>query len=379
MYFRDFTRPPCAFKRGRRMRRGRGAVNQKRQAKLSPWMLQLQWLRYVSICRPVERHQFIIIALNRPAPCTPPPSHSILPSIVQFRFYAVIALFSHRLRHFYPLLPPSSLFRFVSNVRISDSSLFSSSSPLLFLLFPPLPSILRDISTLSALFITLFTNENSLLFSPYLPPLTFSLHRSLSPLHLPSIARQPHFLRRSRYAQIKMDIEKRSGRNREKKKVFHLLAPSPLLDQRSPRLDSTELDGPTEEEEGETKGRQIGDCNLRGMDPRGVQGSGRTNNGKNGTARRNGRGEVGRASVGGGKRWRRRRGGGGKWRRKGRGRMQRIRKERSPAPAYVMPSGHCQPAPGPLPSPFVSRGGQGREGGRGERAELPPEPVAGKF
>lgn len=72
-------------------------------------------------------------------------------------------------------------------------------------------------------------------------------------------------------------------------------------------------------------------------------------------------------------------GGGGKWRRKGRGRMQRIRKERSPAPAYVMPSGHCQPAPGPLPSPFVSRGGQGREGGRGERAELPPEPVAGKF
>lgn len=65
----------------------------------------------------------------------------------------------------------------------------------------------------------------------------------------------------------------------------------------------------------ETKGRQIGDCNLRGMDSRGVQGSGRTNNGKNGTARRNGRGEVGRASVGGGKRWRRRGGegsGGGK-------------------------------------------------------------------
>lgn len=255
--------------------------------------------------------------------------------------------------------PPLLLFFF---------SFFHLSLPF-YAIYPPCP----------ALFITLFTNENSLLFSPYLPPLTFSLHRSLSPLHLPSIARQPHFLRRSRYAQIKMDIEKRSGRNREKKKVFHLLAPSPLLDQRSPRLDSTELDGPTEEEEGETKGRQIGDCNLRGMDPRGVQGSGRTNNGKNGTARRNGRGEVGRASVGGGKRWRRRRGGGGKWRRKGRGRMQRIRKERSPAPAYVMPSGHCQPAPGPLPSPFVSRGGQGREGGRGERAELPPEPVAGKF
>lgn len=361
------------------MRRGRGAVNQKRQAKLSPWMLQLQWLRYVSICRPVERHQFIIIALNRPAPCTPPPSHSILPSIVQFRFYAVIALFSHRLRHFYPLLPPSSLFRFVSNVRISDSSLFSSSSPLLFLLFPPLPSILRDISTLSrVVYYTFYERKFSSLLS--LPPSSYVLPPSIIiPSPSPLQARQPRFLRRSRYAQIKMDIEKRSGRNREKKKVFHLLAPSPLLDQRSPRLDSTELDGPTEEEEGETKGRQIGDCNLRGMDPRGVQGSGRTNNGKNGTARRNGRGEVGRASVGGGKRWRRRRGGGGKWRRKGRGRMQRIRKERSPAPAYVMPSGHCQPAPGPLPSPFVSRGGQGREGGRGERAELPPEPVAGKF
>lgn len=67
-------------------RRGRCRI--KSGAKLSPWM-QLQWLRYVSICRPVERHQFIIIALNRPAPCTPTPYHSILPSIVQFRFYAV--------------------------------------------------------------------------------------------------------------------------------------------------------------------------------------------------------------------------------------------------------------------------------------------------
>lgn len=77
----------------------------------------------------------------------------------------------------------------------------------------------------------------------------------------------------------------------------------------------------------------------------------RTNNRRNGTA---GRGTGGaRASVGG-KRWRR---GGGEWRRKGRGRMQRIRKERSPAPAYVMPSGHCQPAP----APFCLARGQGRE------------------
>lgn len=205
------------------MRRGRGAVNQKRQAKLSPWMLQLQWLRYVSICRPVERHQFIIIALNRPAPCTPPPSHSILPSIVQFRFYAVIALFSHRLRHFYPLLPPSSLFRFVSNVRISDSSLFSSSSPLL---FPPLPSILRDISTLSALFITLFTNENSLLFSPYLPPLTFSLHRSLSPLHLPSKrVNRVFFVDRDTH---KLKWTSKSGRGGiEKKRKYSISSPPP--------------------------------------------------------------------------------------------------------------------------------------------------------
>lgn len=84
--------------------------------------MQLQWLRYVSICRPVERHQFIIIALNRPAPCTPTPSHSILPSIVQFRFYAVIALFSHRLRHFSSLLPLS-----FQTFEFPDSSLFSSS------------------------------------------------------------------------------------------------------------------------------------------------------------------------------------------------------------------------------------------------------------
>lgn len=51
--------------------------------------------------------------------------------------------------------------------------------------------------------------------------------------------------------------------------------------------------------------------------------------------------------------------GGGKWRRKGRGRMQRIRKERSPAPAYVMPSGHCQPAPA---LPLLSRAGAKGEG-----------------
>lgn len=358
------------------MRRGRGAVNQKRQAKLSPWMLQLQWLRYVSICRPVERHQFIIIALNRPAPCTPPPSHSILPSIVQFRFYAVIALFSHRLRHFYPLLPPSSLFRFVSNVRISDSSLFFSSSFSPFYLSLPFYAIYPPCP---ALFITLFTNENSLLFSPYLPPLTFSLHRSLSPLHLPSIARQPHFLRRSRYAQIKMDIEKRSGRNREKKKVFHLLAPSPLLDQRSPRLDSTELDGPTEEEEGETKGRQIGDCNLRGMDPRGVQGSGRTNNGKNGTARRNGRGEVGRASVGGGKRWRRRR---------GRGREVAAERQRQNATnsKRAEPCACIRNAIGPLstgarppPLPFCLARGPRERGWTGRKGRAAPGTGRGKI
>ena len=38
--------------------------------------------------------------------------------------------------------------------------------------------------------------------------------------------------------------------------------------------------------------------------------------------------------------------------------MQRIRKERSPVPAYVMPSGHCQPAP----APFCLAGGGGKRG-----------------
>lgn len=61
-------------------------------------------------------------------------------------------------------------------------------------------------------------------------------------------------------------------------------------------------------------------------------------------------------------------GGGGKWRRKGRGRMQRIRKERSPAPAYVMPSGHCQPAPAlPLLSRAGAKGeGVGADGAKGQ-------------
>lgn len=43
-------------------------------------------------------------------------------------------------------------------------------------------------------------------------------------------------------------------------------------------------------------------------------------------------------------------------RRKGKGRMQRIRKERSPAPAYVMPLSYCQPAP----ALFCLPGGKGK-------------------
>lgn len=174
--------------------------------------MQLQWLRYVSICRPVERHQFIIIALNRPAPCTPTPSHSILPSIVQFRFYAVIALFSHRLRHFSSLLP-LPLFRFKrSNFRFLALLLFSLFSFLSFFFFTSpfhstryihvVPRCLLHANTFIFL-VTLFTNENPLLLrsvSPYLVPLALSLHRSLSPplLHLLlAIAHHPFcFLRR---------------------------------------------------------------------------------------------------------------------------------------------------------------------------------------
>lgn len=46
--------------------------------------------------------------------------------------------------------------------------------------------------------------------------------------------------------------------------------------------------------------------------------------------------------------------------RKGKGRMQRIRKEQSPAPAYVMPSSYCQPATGPLLSTQGGERGEGR-------------------
>lgn len=154
--------------------------------------MQLQWLRYVSICRPVERHQFIIIALNRPAPCTPTPSHSILPSIVQFRFYAVIALFSHRLRHFSSLLP-LPLFRFKrSNFRFLALLLFSLFSFLSFF-FLPLPSILRDISTLShvvyytptLLYFSLHFLRTKILFSSVPFPLTSF------PSHCPSIDHYP--------------------------------------------------------------------------------------------------------------------------------------------------------------------------------------------
>lgn len=90
-YFRDFARPAGISNRNRRVdeARARRAAVSKATRKFSPWM-QLQWLRYVSICRPVERHQFIIIALNRPAPYAATPYHSILPSIVQFRFYAPV-------------------------------------------------------------------------------------------------------------------------------------------------------------------------------------------------------------------------------------------------------------------------------------------------
>lgn len=66
-------------------------------------------------------------------------------------------------------------------------------------------------------------------------------------------------------------------------------------------------------------------------------------------ASRDRRGEIGEQYVAGRGRER-----GVLWR-KGKGRLQRIRKERSPAPAYVMPSSYCQPAP----APFCLPGGEG--------------------
>lgn len=155
--------------------------------------MQLQWLRYVSICRPVERHQFIIIALNRPAPCTPTPSHSILPSIVQFRFYAVVIALSSTSPSPFVRRSPSPSRSFVSNVSISDYSLFSSSH----FFTSPIP---RDIvphrcllHTPTLLHLSLrFTNEISLPF-PSLLVLPLSSRRSLSPPPPPRIS-PPRFL-----------------------------------------------------------------------------------------------------------------------------------------------------------------------------------------
>lgn len=78
--------------------------------------------------------------------------------------------------------------------------------------------------------------------------------------------------------------------------------------------------------------RRIGDCKLRAAS-RQREGSFQAEEAT-----------VERAVTGGG-------------RRKGKSRMQRIRKELSPAPAYVMPSSHCQPAP---PAPLLSREREGR-------------------
>lgn len=193
--------------------------------------MQLQWLRYVSICRPVERHQFIIIALNRPAPCTPTPSHSILPSIVQFRFYAVIALFSHRLRHFSSLLP-LPLFRFKrSNFRFLALLLFSLFSFLSFFFYLSLPFY-----AIYPRCPTLFITRQHFYISRYTfyerksssPPFRFPLPRSpriVPPsIIIPSPPPPPprdsaspvlfsSTFRRSRRTYVKMDIEKRSGRN----------------------------------------------------------------------------------------------------------------------------------------------------------------------
>lgn len=252
--------------------------------------MQLQWLRYVSICRPVERHQFIIIALNRPAPCTPTPSHSILPSIVQFRFYAVIALFSHRLRHFSSLLP-LPLFRFKrSNFRFLALLLFSLFSFLSFFFYLSLPFY-----AIYPRCPTLFITRQHFYISRYTfyerksssPPFRFPLPRSpriVPPsIIIPSPPPPPprdsaspvlfsSTFRRSRIHTLKWTSK--SGRGGIKKVFTACSDPSPALCsinafeeiQRLVARGSAKGQGKKRKE---TKGRQIGDCNLRGTDPRG--------------------------------------------------------------------------------------------------------------
>lgn len=359
--------------------------------------MQLQWLRYVSICRPVERHQFIIIALNRPAPCTPTPSHSILPSIVQFRFYAVIALFSHRLRHFSSLLPPP-LFRFKrSNFRFLALLLFSLFSFLSFFFYLSLPFY-----AIYPRCPTLFITRQHFYISRYTfyerksssPPFCFPLPRSPLPrivppsIIIPSPPPPPprdsaspvlfsSTFRRSRIHTLKWTSK--SGRGGIKK-VFTACSdpsPPPARLTLSRRFNGSWLVA-RRRAKGKRGRRQRGGrlaiaiCAERTREDGVYGGSGRTNNGKNGAARRNGRSEVGRASVGG-KRWRRR------------GREVAAERQRQNATnsKRAEPCACIRNAIGPLstgarPPPFVSRGGQGG-GGWGERAELPPEPVAGKF
>lgn len=252
--------------------------------------MQLQWLRYVSICRPVERHQFIIIALNRPAPCTPTPSHSILPSIVQFRFYAVIALFSHRLRHFSSLLP-LPLFRFKrSNFRFLALLLFSLFSFLSFFFYLSLPFY-----AIYPRCPTLFITRQHFYISRYTfyerksssPPFRFPLPRSpriVPPsIIIPSPPPPPprdsaspvlfsSTFRRSRIHTLKWTSK--SGRGGIKKVFTACSDPSPPPCsinafeeiQRLVARGSAKGQGKKRKE---TKGRQIGDCNLRGTDPRG--------------------------------------------------------------------------------------------------------------
>lgn len=198
-------------------------------------------------------------------------------------------------------LPFSLSHSFVSNVRISDSSLSSSSH--FFLFFPffftspfhstryihVVPRCLLHANTFIFL-VTLFTNENPLLLrsvSPYLVPLALSLHRSLSPplLHLLlAIAHHPFcFLRRFvDRDEHTLKWTSKSGRGGIKKVFTACSDPSPPPCsinafeeiQRLVARGSAKGQGKKRKE---TKGRQIGDCNLRGTDPRGwgIQGIGK--------------------------------------------------------------------------------------------------------
>lgn len=214
--------------------------------------------------------------------------------------------------------------------------------------------------------VTLFTNENSLLFRPpYIVPPSIIIPSHPPP---PRDGASPVFsstFRRSRYTRVKKKGHRKAVGEELKKYSPHTPIPSPSS-LPSPRLTLSKRFSGRRAKGKRARRQRAGRLAIAicGMDPRGWG----TDREERITGRTGRCGATGGARLGG-QVWEEKDGGGGggKWRRKGRGRMQRIRKERSPAPAYVMPSGHCQPAPAPPPLPLLSReGAKGVDGAKGQ-------------